>query len=32
MKTLSVMGWRRKALDREKWRDVLDEAEARRGL
>jgi hypothetical protein len=32
LKTLDVRGWRRKALDRDKWKDVLEEAKARRGL
>jgi hypothetical protein len=31
LKTLGVRGWRRKALDRDEWRDVLEEAKARRG-
>jgi hypothetical protein len=26
LKTLGLRGWRRKALDRDKWRDVLEEA------
>jgi hypothetical protein len=32
LKTLGLRGWRRKALDRDKWKDVLEEAKARRGL
>jgi hypothetical protein len=31
LKTLGVRGCRKKTLDRDKWRDVLEEAKARRG-
>jgi hypothetical protein len=29
---LGVRGWRRKAVERDEWRDVLEEAKVGRGL